>query len=137
MAESSDGEMINTSGGYGNAGCGLGALVFGKKPGAVQIVASFLNGTGMQTFAMTSGTSNCGKGLMASNVNDFVDVNKVALETELSQGGGETTLALENLMKCKNGTFGQEMKQSYFSSFPNGGASNQEMVSVAQGACKI
>ena len=46
---------------YGTAGCGLGSLVFGDQPGIIQIVAATLNGIGGQTFAITSGTSNCGE----------------------------------------------------------------------------
>ena len=44
--------------GYGAAGCGLGSMVFGSKPGAEQVVAATTNGTfGSQTFGITFGTS--------------------------------------------------------------------------------
>src|SRR6266545_2071443 len=46
---------------YGLAGCGLGSMLIGSKPGIVQIFAATTNGSfGTQTFGITSGTSNCG-----------------------------------------------------------------------------
>ncbi|MEN0057326.1 MAG: DUF3015 family protein, partial [Bdellovibrio sp.] len=56
---------IKGDGTYGTAGCGLGSLVFGNEKGPVQIVAATLNGTGVQTFGITTGTSNCGEGVFA------------------------------------------------------------------------
>lgn len=45
---------------YGMDGCGLGSIVFGNDNGTLkQVIAATLNGTGMQTFGITSGTSNC------------------------------------------------------------------------------
>ncbi len=46
--------------GYGDAGCGLGSMLFGNSPGkGSQILAVTTNGTGMQSFGISSGTSNC------------------------------------------------------------------------------
>ncbi len=45
---------------YGTAGCGLGSIVIGSKPGMMQIFAATTNGTSAsQSFGITSGTSNC------------------------------------------------------------------------------
>ncbi|MFN8945903.1 MAG: DUF3015 family protein, partial [Pseudobdellovibrionaceae bacterium] len=50
--------------GYGMAGCGLGSVVFGDKPGFIQIFAATLNSIGgNQTFGISLGTSNC-EGMM-------------------------------------------------------------------------
>src|SRR4051812_1818938 len=61
--------------GYGVAGCGLGSIVFGPKPGMIQIVAATLNGTGGQTFAITSGTSNCDISEMSQQAAVFIEIN--------------------------------------------------------------
>ena len=46
--------------GYGDAGCGLGSIVFGSEQGGVQVLAATTNGTFYsQTFGITTGTSNC------------------------------------------------------------------------------
>lgn len=132
MADKFDGQ------GYGTAGCGLGSVAFGTEAGAKQILAATTNGSfGTQTFGITFGTSNCGKGLFASRVNEFVDVNRVALETELSRGGGESTVALNQVMNCKNADFSADFRKSYFSQFPQGGASTAQMSSVAMNSCQL
>ncbi|MFN7453535.1 MAG: DUF3015 family protein, partial [Pseudobdellovibrionaceae bacterium] len=44
---------------YGDAGCGLGSVIFGNEKGFSQIFAATTNGTvGNQTFGISSGTSN-------------------------------------------------------------------------------
>src|SRR4051812_6327755 len=49
-----------TGQGYGLAGCGLGSVVFGPKPGMVQVAAATTNNYIVpQTFAISSATSNC------------------------------------------------------------------------------
>ena len=90
------------NGKYGLAGCGLGSLIFGTKPGPVQIVAATFNATsGNQTFAITTGTSNCGKGLFpqAEQVS-FLDNNLATLKKESAQGHGDTVVAYATLLGC-------------------------------------
>ena len=54
-----------SAGGYGSAGCGLGAIVFGSKPGMIQVLAATTNATFYsQTFGITTGTSECGGGVV-------------------------------------------------------------------------
>ena len=90
--------------GYGTAGCGLGSIVFGNKPGFVQVFAATTNGTsGNQTFGITTGTSNCGGGAMgASRVEqrDFIANNRATLEREASQGSGDTLSAYAATFGC-------------------------------------
>lgn len=109
-------EGTNT-GAYGVAGCGLGSMVFGAQPGAVQVIAATLNGTGVQTFGITTGTSNCGPGLLAQRATDFVKSNKVALQNDISKGQGETLASFEKMMDCKNAGFSQQLKSNYESIF--------------------
>jgi hypothetical protein len=86
---------------YGTAGCGLGSIVFGAKPGIVQIFAATTNGTfATQTFGITTGTSNCESpgGLMGTKV--FIEANKEALAKDISRGTGETLANLSSLAGC-------------------------------------
>lgn len=90
--------------GYGAAGCGLGSMVIGSKPGAEQIFAATTNGTfGSQTFGITFGTSNCGDhGLI--NVSKerevFAQENYTSLIKEMAQGEGENLHTLASLYQC-------------------------------------
>jgi len=100
-AASADG--IKGNGRYGTAGCGLGSLVFGDQPGAVQIFAATTNGTfGSQTFGITSGTSNCGPGLVAQGTRNFVEGNRVALAKDAARGQGDAIGAVAVINHCEN-----------------------------------
>lgn len=109
-------DSTNT-GAYGVAGCGLGSMVLGDKPGAMQVLAATLNGTGVQTFGITTGTSNCGKGLIAQRATDFVKSNKVALQNEAAKGEGETLASFAQMMECQNQGFAQDVKSNFESIF--------------------
>src|SRR6267154_405016 len=88
--------------GYGTAGCGLGSLLFGNKPGIVQILAATTNGTsGNQTFAITTGTSNCeDTKASASATKAFVQANREAVSKDIARGTGETISSLSTLAGC-------------------------------------
>ena len=101
---------------YGTAGCGLGSLVFHDQAGMIQIVASTFNSTGVQTFGISSGTSNCtDDGAVASGreVPLFIEVNRVALAKDAARGQGETLAGLAQLMGCQEQALGQAMKSNY------------------------
>ncbi len=101
---------------YGDAGCGLGSLVFGDEKGFSQVFAATINGTGVQTFGITSGTSNCvdqGAVKGAQAVPMFIEVNKVALAKDAARGEGETLAGLANLMGCNSKNLGPALKQNY------------------------
>src|SRR5262245_5106900 len=90
--------------GYGEAGCGLGSLIFGTQKGPVQILAATTNGTvNNQSFAITSGTSNCdAKGWDFSKLEQeqFVANNFSGLAKEMASGEGEQLKALSGLLGC-------------------------------------
>ncbi len=87
--------------GYGAAGCGLGSIVIGDKPGFSQIFAATTNGTsGSQTFGITSGTSNCGSAGKSAIM--FIEANKAALATDISRGQGETLSSLAAIYGIKD-----------------------------------
>lgn len=126
-----------TGQGYGMAGCGLGSVVFGDKPGMIQVVAVTVNGTGIQTFGISSGTSNCGESGRASQAHQYIEVNKVVLEKEISRGQGETLASLSQLIDCKSSSFGSDLKNNYSTSFPHGGASAEAIQALAYKSCGI
>jgi hypothetical protein len=104
--------------GYGLAGCGLGSIVFGQKPGMIQIVAATLNGTGGQTFAITTGTSNCDIPEMGQQAAVFIEVNRQALAKEAARGQGETVAGLAAILNCSDASaFGQSLQKNYESIF--------------------
>lgn len=85
-----------------DCGCGLGGMAIGDKQGIVwKLVGTFLNGIcGNQTFAMSSGTLDCGKDpLTAKNdkMNVFVADNMDVLAIDIAQGRGESLDALAEI----------------------------------------
>lgn len=104
---------------YGAAGCGLGGLIIGDKPGPIQIAAAILNAIGVQTSAITSGTSNCDKDGTPNAmlmVEDFVALNGANVERDVAAGGGEYLSSVSLLLGCVQGTeetFGKVAQQNH------------------------
>lgn len=91
------------AGKYGTAGCGLGALILGDQPGMIQIVAATLNGTGVQSSGITTGTSNCtedGVTLQSREQDYFAEANFELIKQESAQGKGENLDAFASLFGC-------------------------------------
>lgn len=107
--------------GYGVAGCGLGSIVFGPKPGMIQIIASTVNGTaGSQTFGITSGTSNCEIPESGHQAAVFIEANKEVVRKEAARGQGETVRTIANMLNCHGeNQLGSEMKSNYEQYFGN------------------
>lgn len=107
--------MSAFAGHYGDAGCGLGSVVFGDKPGIVQVFAATTNGSSAnQSFGITSGTSNCTaeKG-MAKRIPMYIEVNRLVLAKEAARGEGEILYGLARLMGCNTQKFGTTLKSNY------------------------
>lgn len=86
---------------HGPAGCGLGELLFRDQEGLLfNVLAATLNGTGMQTFAMSTGTLGCEDALTGKvSAVSFIEANQVALENDIARGEGETLAAYLNIIK--------------------------------------
>ena len=113
-------ETLKGSGTYGVAGCGLGSLAFGSEAGAIQILAATVNATGVQTFGITSGTSNCGAGVFAkAEINSFIQSNAVALENDIVRGQGETLNTLNNMLGC-DAQFSNTLQMNYKNLYSSG-----------------
>jgi hypothetical protein len=124
---------------YGAAGCGLGSIVFGAKPGFMQVFAATTNGTSAsQTFGITSGTSNCSSsapGGMAAR--QFIETNRQAFAKDVSRGSGETIASLATLSGCQNTRgVGVTLQKSFTTIFPNAGVSDTDVSSAAVASLK-
>lgn len=108
--------------GYGMAGCGLGSLIWGEQEGSIQIAAGILNYLGGQSFAITSGTSNCKPDMynFKKNAQLFITVNKEILAKDISRGNGETIASLAEIMGCSDANvLGGKLQQNYNTIFPS------------------
>ncbi len=128
-ADKSTQQAIRGTGTYGAAGCGLGSLAFGNTPGGVQILASTTNGLfGTQTFGITTGTSNCGSGMMAMGTKNFVDANREVLAKDISRGQGEAIGALAVINSCQDSAkVGAALQRNFSAIFPTENATNDEV----------
>jgi hypothetical protein len=124
--------------GYGDAGCGLGSLVFGNQSGAVQILAATTNGTGMQSFGITSGTSNCdAKGIVLAEQQQksFAANNFSGLAKEMATGDGEQLTALAGLLGCpmvQQTRFNTVTQQNYAAIFASDTTTPSEMLTAVK-----
>jgi hypothetical protein len=120
-------QYVKGTGAYGNAGCGLGSLVFGNQQGGVQILAATTNGTSLnQIFGITTGTSNCQPGAFAQGTKDFVEANREAVAKDISRGQGEAVGALTQINACENsGAVGEALQRNFREIFPSQDASSE------------
>ncbi|MGM0453482.1 MAG: DUF3015 family protein [Thermodesulfobacteriota bacterium] len=104
-----------------DCGCGLGGMALGEKTGLIwKLVGTFLNGiSGNQTFAMTSGTLDCGQVqslAMNEQLNTYVSDNMDSLAVDISQGQGESLDALAeiaNVPETKRPALYGELQQNF------------------------
>lgn len=121
--------------GYGDAGCGLGSIVFGNQQGAPQVVAWLLNLTGMASFAMTTGTSNCNPaGLVKLEMEreEFAEKNYPTLVKEMAMGEGENLETLASLYGCSQDSqadFGSLVQANFGNIVKSDSTTSQEMLS--------
>ncbi|MCK5883363.1 MAG: DUF3015 family protein [Bacteriovoracaceae bacterium] len=125
---------------YGTAGCGLGSIVIGDKPGFMQVSAATTNGTsGSQTFGITSGTSNCASGA-SGNTAAFIQANKASLANDIARGTGETLNSLTAMYGCDDKQIGKVLQQNYNTIFPSSTTPASKIDSSISGymnSCKI
>ncbi len=110
----------------GPAGCGLGNMVMGKDS---QVLASTTNGTGTQTFGITSGTSNCVDGAGMAKIESYIEANPEALANDISRGQGETLTGLTQLLKCENPQAANQILKSNYSAIYQKGTNDSSFIS--------
>ncbi|MBI3994604.1 MAG: DUF3015 domain-containing protein [Nitrospirae bacterium] len=125
--------------GYGDAGCGLGSLLFGETPGPVQILAATTNGTSFnQAFGITSGTSNCdAKGIVLAErqQEEFVANNFSGLAKEMAAGEGEHVTTLAGMLGCPTGhqsRFNTMSRKNYSTIFASDATTPAEMLGAVK-----
>jgi len=123
---------------YGQAGCGLGSVLFGSKPGFVQILAATTNYSfGSQVFGITSGTSNCGATSGAIAAKSFIESNRTAFAKDVSRGSGETVANLATLGGCADRQrVGEHLQRNFKAIFPAPTASDTDVSAAAITALK-
>ncbi|MEO8705578.1 MAG: DUF3015 family protein [Kofleriaceae bacterium] len=123
---------------YGAAGCGLGSIVFGSKPGFMQVFAATTNGfLGSQTFGITSGTSNCAGGGGGMAAKSFIETNREAFAKDVSRGQGETISNLASLSGCQDSkAVAANLQRNFKSIFPTANATNTEVSAAAINSLK-
>lgn len=113
---------------YGAAGCGLGSIIFGPKPGLTQVTAASTNTLGGQTFGITSGTENCDSIDDHETLDSFVTMNREALMKDVARGSGETIATITAIAGCADPvTVGQKLKGSFAKIFPNARVGNEQI----------
>lgn len=101
----------------GPAGCGLGHIILGGKD--MPLIAATLNGTGGQTFGITTGTSECNQGGRDMAILNYIQNNKIALEKDIARGQGESIVALAQITGCANESqLSSALKGHYSEIFP-------------------
>ena len=113
---------------YGAAGCGLGSIIFGPKPGLVQVTAASTNTFGGQTFGITSGTENCDSIDDHETLDSFVTMNREALMKDVARGSGETIATITAIAGCADPvSVGQRLKGSFARIFPHARVGNEQV----------
>jgi hypothetical protein len=113
-----------------NTGCGVGTLIFKDtkdQSTLVQVVAMTTNGTFINTFGVTTGTSECkqpSKVVQNERLNEFVQANMDELARDISAGKGETLSTVAELMgvpSARRGAFNRNLQAHFQQIFPGPG----------------
>ena len=122
--------------GYGDGGCGLGAVLLGSEPGIIQVLASTTNGlSGNQTFGISTGTLNCNPSGLAKLEKEreiFAEHNYSTLVKEMAMGEGENLDTLAGLYGCSqdsHAAFGSLAQESFGNIVKSDSTTSQEMLS--------
>jgi hypothetical protein len=118
-----------------NVGCGLGTILFEGKTGIIQqVLAATTNGTGFQTFGISSGTMECVQAeKLASNeeLNIFVaeNMDNLALDAAMGQGEYVDTLAgLMDVPEQNRDDFSQMLQDNFSNIFPDASVGHVEVI---------
>lgn len=123
----------------GDAGCGLGSVIFQKNSKLSQSLALTTNSTFLnQLFGITSGTSNCAaKGLVKNDaeLKYYAEANLPSLKVDVARGSGESLVALAQIMGCSKDRvahFSATAQSRFESLFPNDQITAADFVTQAE-----
>lgn len=124
---------------YGAAGCGLGSVLLGDKPGFMQVFAGTTNGIlGSQFFGITTGTSNCGEATAEVKTSQvFIEANREAVAKDMARGSGETIVSLGNILGCSDvNALGTTLQANFSTIVPDASVSaaqiNETMITTVK-----
>jgi hypothetical protein len=120
---------------YGSAGCGLGAMLIGSKPGIVQIFAATTNGIfANQTFGISSGTLGCGASPAAgvASAKSYLETNRQSFAKDVARGQGETIANLSQLAGCADtSAVAAKLQTNFKTVFPTANVSDTQVSTSA------
>jgi hypothetical protein len=120
-----------------NTGCGVGTLIFQDtkdQSTLVQAVAISTNGTFINSFGVTTGTSDCkqpSKVVKNERLNEFVHANLDDLARDISAGRGETLSTVAELMgvpSADRAAFNANLQAHFQEIFPTPGVEYAHVV---------
>ena len=118
-----------------NTGCGLGDMVFGDPDSSVLLgLEATTNGTGMQTFGITSGTSNCtkpSKFVQNDRLQEFVAQNMDSIAQDMASGGGESLDTVAELMEVsasERAAFNSTLQDNFSKVYPSGDMTSAQVI---------
>ncbi len=123
----------------GDAGCGLGSVIWSKNSKLLQLFAVTTNGTfGSQTFGITSGTSGCTSSSFVNReqqVESFVAANENSLKNDMAKVQGETLATLALLSGCQDDSsqaeFSALMKKNFSDLMVNENTAAQKAAKIS------
>src|SRR5262249_48802048 len=127
-------QSVARADGYGAAGCGLGAMLIGSKPGFMQVLAATTNGLFFnQTFGITTGSLGCGAAATAvSSAKSYIETNRQAFAKDVARGQGETIANLSQLAGCADtSAVAARLQASFKTVFPTANASDAQVSTTA------
>jgi hypothetical protein len=114
---------------YGMAGCGWGSQMHDKDGN--QIMAATTNGTGTQTFGISSGSSNCVTATEhTAKIKNFIEANYESLVTDMARGNGDSINTLSAMYGCNNDNFATTVKNNYAKITPKAQDATFVMVNI-------
>ncbi|MFN8370533.1 MAG: DUF3015 family protein [Bacteriovoracaceae bacterium] len=121
---------------FGMGGCGLGSMIMGKDGN--QVLAITTNGTGTQSFGITSGTSNCNPPDedKTAKLQKFIEANHVFVETDIARGNGETISSISKILEC-NGDIAHKLQSNYATIYSDSNGVSEKITRVLSGQCAI
>lgn len=118
---------------YGMGGCGLGSMVFADKKDDTtsQILAVTTNGLATNTFAISTGTSNCVTATeRTAKIKNFIEANYDSLITDMAKGQGDSVATLSGFYGCSSDAFATAVKNNYEVVTPKTENAVQMMVNI-------
>ncbi len=134
--------MAFARGNHTMAGCGLGYVLFAHEDNSkiMQVIGATVNGTGTQTFGITSGTSGCtedGAVKFVKEAEVFAEVNLESLRREMAMGQGEFVTAFASLLGASAEKVPQMVRffnAEYATLFPSADTTSAELLASLQAA---